>query len=590
MLNRLRRDVAANPYDTVGLIRRLLTGTGRQHWKRYATAVALMSISAGCTASTAYLIGVASNEAYIERSFQGLAAVAIATMVVFIVKGLSTYGQAVILARISNRIVAENQRRMIDKLLQQNLSFYQDRHSSEFTARITYGASSTSAALNMLFMALGRDALTLFGLVVVMVTQAPFMALIALVVMPPAVIFVRHLVKRVRAVTRTQFSGGANILQALQEIVQGMRVVKALNLEEEFRRRVHNDVQSVERASNKLARISNRSAPLMETLGGLAIGWMLIYGGYRMLVVGTPPGELVSFITAFLLAYEPAKRIAKLNIDLSNVLVGVQMVFEVFDLPDDANDAEKPKLNVTRGEVEFAEVSSSYRLNQPVLRGMSFKAKPSGVTALIGPSGGGKTTILNLVLRLYEVDAGAILIDGQNIAAVSRTSLRENIAYVGQDVFLFRGTIRENIAFGRIGASDDDIVAAAKDAYAHDFIMEFPSGYDTPVGEHGMQLSGGQRQRIAVARALIRNSPIILLDEPTASLDSESEHHVREAISRLFQNRTTIVIAHRLHTVTNADMIHVVENGTIVESGRHESLMREGKRYADIYRLQFSEE
>ena len=326
----------------------------------------------------------------------------------------------------------------------------------------------------------------------------------------------------------------------------------------------------------------------MEALGGIAIALTLMYGGYRVLVLGVAPGEFMSFITAFLLAYEPAKRIARLNVDLNNVLVGAQVVFEILDLPDQAEDSGKPKLKVDDGRIEFVDVSSSYRPSEPILRQMSFTVEAGSVTALIGPSGGGKTTILNLLLRLYDVDSGAILIDGHNVGAVSRTSLRENIAYVGQDVFLFRGSIRENIAFGRRGASDSDVIDAAKAAGAHDFIMSFPNGYETQVGEYGLQLSGGQRQRIAVARALIRNTPIILLDEPTGSLDSESERHVQDAIARLFQGRTTLVIAHRLHTIKNADMIHVVENGKVVESGRHESLLREGKRYADLYNLQLA--
>jgi ATP-binding cassette subfamily B protein len=225
-----------------------------------------------------------------------------------------------------------------------------------------------------------------------------------------------------------------------------------------------------------------------------------------------------------------------------------------------------------------------------VLRDMSFVAEPGKLTALVGPSGGGKSTVFNLIMRFYTRESGKIVIDEQDIGQVSRRSLREHIAYVGQDVFLFRGTIRENIAFGKPGASEDEIVAAAKAAYAHDFIMSFPRGYDASVGEHGLQLSGGQRQRIAIARALIKNAPIILLDEATAALDSESELQVREAMEHLFQGRTTLAIAHRLHTVSHADRIYVVENGRVSESGRHDDLLRRDGRYASFYRLQLKEQ
>ena len=358
-----------------------------------------------------------------------------------------------------------------------------------------------------------------------------------------------------------------------------------------MRRRLERRVADVQHESNKMARISNRAGPLMEMLGGITVALATIYGGYRVIETGATPGQFVSFLAAFLLAYEPAKRLARLNIDLNNDLVGVRVLYEVIDSPSgEPNDDNLPPLKLTRARVEFSEVGFAYRDDTPVLRGMSFVAEPGKVTALVGPSGGGKSTVLNLLLRFYDADSGSILIDGQNIASVSRRSLRQEIAYVGQIVHLFRGTIRENIALGKLRATDAEVIAAAKAAHAHDFIMSFPAGYDTPVGEHGLRLSGGQRQRVAIARALIKNSPIILLDEATASLDSESERHVQEAFAELCKGRTTLVIAHRLSTIMHADCILVVENGTIVESGRHNELLRKGVRYASFYRLQFKEQ
>jgi ATP-binding cassette subfamily B protein len=325
----------------------------------------------------------------------------------------------------------------------------------------------------------------------------------------------------------------------------------------------------------------------MEALAGVAIAAGVIYGGYRTIEMNATPGEFFSFITAFLLAYEPAKRLARLQIELNAGLVGVRQLFDIIDAPStEAADADKPKLVMDKGRVEFNDVRFGYRENEPVLRGLSLVAQAGQMTALVGPSGGGKSTILNMILRLYEPQSGLITIDGQSITAVSRHSLRQQIAYVGQDVFLFHGTIRDNIGFGKEGATEDEIIAAAKAANAHDFILSFPHGYDTHTGEQGLQLSGGQRQRIAVARALIKDARLILLDEATAALDSESERLVQDAIAHLTRDRTTIVIAHRLHTVAHADRIFVIEEGIVAEEGRHEELLRKGGRYASFYRLQ----
>ncbi|MGP0095311.1 MAG: ABC transporter ATP-binding protein [Xanthobacteraceae bacterium] len=578
-------------YNAVALIRRLLTEQGMSHWQRYVTALVLMGIVAGCTALSAYLIGSVINAAYVSRNFSAIAALGGVTVVLFATKGLATYGQAVIMSKIGNRIVAENQRRMFAKLLTQNLAFFADRHSSEFIARLTTGANSATYVLGLLINAIGRDALQLVGLVIVMFVTDPLLSLFSFLVVPPAMLILRKLIRRIHAIARNQFTGGTLIMETLQETLQGIRIVKAFTLEDVMRDRMNTHVATVEREANKMARVANRSSPLMETLGGFAIAGALVYSGYRVIETGATPGEFFSFITAFLLAYEPAKRLARLNIELNSGLVGVRILFEVLDSPStEPSDDSRPSLALTNARIELANVGFAYRRGEPVIRGLSMVAEPGRSTALVGPSGSGKSTIFNLVLRFYEIDEGAILIDRQNIAEVSRRSLRRQIAYVGQDVFLFRGTVRENIAFGNPGASEAEIIAAAQAAYAHDFIKAYPRGYDTPVGEHGLQLSGGQRQRIAVARALIKDAPIILLDEATAALDSESERLVQEAIEHLCQGRTTLVIAHRLHTVMHADCIHVIEDGQIVESGRHDELLRKAGRYASFYRLHLTDD
>jgi ATP-binding cassette, subfamily B, bacterial MsbA len=591
MLKSYFQGLFADPNGTPALVRRLLLEQAAGQWRRYLLAFGMMGVAAGMTALGAYLIGDVINQAYVHKNLPGIFWLALATAAIFMVKALATYGSSLTLARIGNRIIAQNQSKMFARLLQHNLAFFAERHSSEFMARLTTGAAAASQVLNLLVTAIGRDLLSLIGLATVMAAQDPIMSLFSVIVVPPAMLVLRKLIKRIKTIAHHQFTGSTRILETLQETVQGIRIVKAYTLEDSMRARFDAYVAELEKESNKWARVAYRSSPLMEGLGGFAIAGALIYGGFRVIETGATPGQFFSFLAAFMLAYEPAKRLARLNIDLNSGLVGVRVLFDVVDHPPtEAPDADKAPLKLSAARVEFANVQFAYRPGEKVIRNLSLVAEPGKVTALVGPSGGGKTTILNLILRFYEVDGGAITIDGQNTATVSRHSLRSQLAYVGQNVFLFRGSVRDNIAVGRPDATEAEIVAAAKAAYAHDFIMAFPRGYATEVGEHGLQLAGGERQRISVARALLKDAPVILLDEATAALDSESERQVQGAIEHLCQGRTTIVIAHRLHTVVDAHRIFVIEDGTVVESGRHDELLRKSGRYASFYRLQLRDQ
>jgi ATP-binding cassette subfamily B protein len=580
--------ITQDPYGAARLIRRLIKEQGAAYWRPYLVSFALMAIAAAATAFSTYLLKDVINAAYHDRSLQTIVWLSVTIAVIFTIRGAATYGHSVNLSRIANAILARNQRQLFAKLMRENIGFFSDRHSSEFLSRMTMGANAIAQVLNLIITSIGRDLLTLLGLLIVMVLQDPLMALFGLLIAPPALLVLRKLMRRMRGLAGNQFTGNANIQETMLESLQGIRTVKAFTLEQSMQQRIDGNIYAVEANSNKMARVSNRSGPLMETLGGLAICATLMYSGYRIVEHDATPGQFISFLAAFLLAYEPAKRLARLNIDLNASLVGARKLIEIVDSPStEPDDSDKPRLQLKDARVELRDVTFAYRVGETVLDRMSLVAEPGKVTALVGPSGGGKSTVLNLVLRLYEIPQGQILIDGQDIAQVSRRSLRQQTAYVGQDVFLFHDTIRENIKFGKPGASDEEIIAAANAACAHEFIMSFPQGYETPVGERGLQLSGGQRQRIAIARALIKNAPIILLDEATAALDSESEHQVQEAIEHLCQGRTTLVIAHRLQTIMHSDEIHVIEGGQVVESGVHDDLLRRNGRYASFFRLQY---
>ncbi len=432
MLKSYFQRLFADPDGAAALVRRLLMEQAAGQWRRYALAFALMGVAAASTALGAYLVGDVINQAYVHKNLPGIIVLALVTAVIFMIKGVATYGQAVMLARIGNRIIADNQRRMFAKLLEHNVGFFADRHSSEFMARLTTGAAAASQVLNLVITSFGRDLLSLVGLFAVMAVQDPVLSTLSIIVVPPAMLLLRKMIRRIKTIAHHQFTGSARILEILQEALQGMRILKAFTLEDAMRERFNSRVADLENESNKWARVAYRSGPLMEALGGFAIAGALVYGGFRVIETGATPGQFFSFLAAFMLAYEPAKRLARLNLDLNSGLVGVRILFEVIDHPPtEPADAGKPPLKLSQARVEFGNVQFAYRPGERVIKNLSFVADPGKVTALVGASGGGKSTIFNLMLRFYEANGGAIDIDGQNIAAVSRRSLRSQIAYVG---------------------------------------------------------------------------------------------------------------------------------------------------------------
>jgi ATP-binding cassette subfamily B protein len=347
-------------------------------------------------------------------------------------------------------------------------------------------------------------------------------------------------------------------------------------------------VRTVESSANRIAVGSGLTTFLADSLAGLAIGFAVYYGSWRVSVQHADVGSFVSFLGALLLAYEPAKRLSGFWVNLQNGMVGARMIYEVLDAPPgDAQRSDAPALHVTAGRLTLEGARFAYRPGEDALDGVDLVAEPNQTTALVGPSGGGKSTILGVIQRFYALSDGRATIDGQDVAAVDLASLRAKIGFVSQDVFLFRGSVRDNIALGRIGATEAEIVEAARRANAHDFIMSFADGYDSSVGEQGTQLSGGQRQRIAIARAMLKNAPILLLDEPTAALDSESEREVQAALDALRIGRTTMVVAHRLQTIVGADRIYVIEKGRAIESGSHNELVARGGAYCAFFAAQF---
>jgi ATP-binding cassette subfamily B protein len=576
--------------DTTSMLTRLFRDHGRQHIGSYLLAAVLLSVGAGATALSAYLLKPVLNGIVDGEKFHELRLLAWAVFGLFAARGLATYLSLIVLSRTGNRIIAEVQARLFNHLLLQDMRFFHDRHSSDFMTRIAQAPNSVRDTLQALITAFGRELLTLIGLICVMFVQDPMLAALSLLTLPAAALLLGRMIGKVRKFARRSFMGNSQILETMQETVQGSRIVKSFNLEDTMRGRMAKSIREVERSMNRVAAGMAASSPIADALAGFAIGAVIFYGSWKVTVQGADAGSFFSFVAALLMAYEPAKRLARLKLEIQNGLVGAKLVYEVLDRP--ANETPQPglpKLQVGAGRIESQDVRFSYREDEDVLSGLTLTVEPNATTALVGPSGGGKSTIIALLQRFYTPNSGRILIDGQDIDKVDLASLRAQIAFVSQDVFLFRGTIHENIALGRIGATEEEILAAARKAHAHDFIMGFSSGYQTNVGEHGAQLSGGQKQRIAIARAILKNAPIILLDEPTAALDSESEREVQKALEEMRIGRTTLVVAHRLQTIINADRIYVIEKGQAVESGTHSQLINANGTYRAFFASQFGE-
>lgn len=513
--------------------------------------------------------------------------VSIAIIIVFLIKGLSLYGSSVILTKIGNNIVSRQQQRIGNHVLNQSLAFFVHFPSSDLITRISHGANSAREVMNLL-MTRVQDVLTALALLLAMFRLDWQLSCAALFIFLPMTVALSLIIKRIRNIARSQYRSYVQVIATMQEAIIGNKLIKSYNLENSMRQRFNGAIQGVEKLSNKMATVSARTSPIMEFIGGIAVAAIVFYGGYRNLVLGQSADSLIAFLAALLLAYEPVKRIARMNVTLHAALIGLKMLYNVLDSDYSIPDADDAKpLQYSKGEISLKNVTFSYRNNQPVLHDLSLTCAAGHVTALVGPSGSGKSTILNLIERFYAVDHGRIEIDGQEISGLKTESLRANMSLVSQDTFLFSDTLRNNIRFARPDATDEEIKAAAKAAFAHDFIMKQPKGYDTEIGENGGSLSGGQRQRISIARAFLKNAPILLLDEATSALDSESEKQIQCAFDTLMQGRTTIVIAHRFSTIRNAHKIHVMQNGRLVASGSHQELISDEKSlYAHLYHLQ----
>lgn len=576
---------------SVRLMRRLIRDFARHHWGKLAVSVVCGAVAALATSANALLVKYVLDDAFKEgAAYSTLYLIAGAAMVLAVVKGISSYFQTVLMTTVGQRVVADIQNKLFARLVHADLALFQATPSGQLISRFTTDANQLRFASTQVFTVLGQQALTLIGLLATMFYQDWLLGIVAFFVFPFAIAPVRRMSRRMRKVSLNFQDEMGHFNALLSQVFQGARHVKAYGMEAHETARATALTERIYRLFVRASRVRAASSPLMESLGGVGIALVILYGGWQVTHGVRTAGDFLSFVTALMLAYQPFKQLSGLNVQVQEGMAAAQRIFEIIDIVPAIQDRPDARpLRVTEGGVKLEQVSFAYRTGDAVLNGIDLDIPAGCKVALVGPSGAGKSTVLNLIPRFYDVAGGRLTIDGQDIREATLASLRGAVGLVSQEVSLFDDTVRANIAYGKPGADEAEIIAAAKAAAAHDFIADLPMGYDTVVGELGTRLSGGQRQRLSIARAMLKNAPILLLDEATSALDTESERQVQDALKVLMTGRTSVVIAHRLSTISDADLIYVIEHGRVVEAGRHQELLLRRGSYARLWDLQFAD-
>ncbi len=581
-------ELTAERYTTRQIVERIWHENLRPHGVLLGFGILAMLLTAVTTGAIPFLIQRTADDIFVDKNADMVLWITLAVVVITTLKAVSEYVANVTIGYLGHRFIADLRLQMFGKLAEADLGWIQTVHSGRILSGFLNDATLMRATASRTIVTLGENLLKVVILVGSMIYMAPRLSILVLLFMPFAWLMLSRQRRKMRKSTTKSLQETGDLSALVTQTLQGMRVVRAYKQEAQEEKRASEAVNRALEYTMRGMRARALSSPAMELLVGLGFAVAIYVAGTNGIRGDSSLGHFMGFTTAALLIYAPLKSLATLQTQLQEGVAAATRVFGIIDRPSKLVEAKDAKpLELTDGQIEFRDVSFAYDPENVVLKGVTLTVPPGKTVALVGPSGSGKSTLVNLALRFFDPQEGAVLIDGQDIKGVTVSSLRDAIGLVTQDPVLFDDTIRANIAYGAKPLDEDEMIAAAKAAAAHDFIMSLPRGYETRVGEAGGLLSGGERQRIAIARAIYKNAPILMLDEPTSSLDSESEAKVQAALEKLMQGRSVLMIAHRLSTVKKADLICVLDKGRIVETGRHDELVSRGGLYTRLHRNQF---
>ncbi len=570
------------------IIKRLFKEYTIKHLKKIIIAFFFSILVAGSTSAIAYLLDPAIEKIFIDRDQTLMYVIPFVIIIVFFTKGVSLYLARALMIRVANELKADIQTDMMKSLVSSDTKFINKAHTGKFISNLTMDVSLILNLISTALLNIFKDSLSLIGLLFVMFYQNWKLSLVAIIMIPLATFVAHTLGKRITKATKEAMESSASFTSRLVEIFKNHKLIKSFQNEKFENERSSRDIHHLKEKAIKMTIIFTRNTPIMETLTGIMIAALIFYSGILIQNNELGINNFFSFLAAMMLAYQPVRSLAGLNIAINQGISAAGRVLPIIDQENEIKDNPNlPDLNIKDANITFQNVSFLYDQNEKnALKSANLDIQGGKMTALVGLSGAGKSTILNLIPRFYDSQDGDIKIDNQSIYKIKLYSLRKNISLVSQETTLFDDTVRHNISYAKLNATDEEIFSAAKDSFADDFIQKLPQKYETVIGENGVRLSGGEKQRLSIARAMLKKSPIILLDEATSSLDSDTETKIQNAITLLTKNKTTIVIAHRLSTILNANKIYIVNNGQILENGTHEDLLKNSKIYKNFYEKQ----